>query len=364
MNAELHGAAREVLAVESLAGRLEGAFLADPVLGRIWRRHTSIVEACRSVSLEDIRVTETDVVLRAYENAATSAETARGIWMASAIKAVLDAPGSAGRMTPDTLARFYDFDETPDARSVPVAEAASLCAQIDAHVAAWRHVPVVAGLRAAADVRAATGGARPAAERLVMMWVDHGLRSGEARAGWILMPARALSDSGFRAWSPGTVKGARDLLAGQERVLSRDIGALALLRRWHDKAREVAATRHGRSCMPDLVEMLTDTPIVTAGAVSQRLGVTGRTGRNLIAAAVENGILAEVTRRQTYRAWATPVLAGAMESRVAGARSLPAAPQDARSQSETEAFAMLDKALAQADDLLDAIGKGRTRPGA
>ncbi|TFL15979.1 hypothetical protein, partial [Jannaschia formosa] len=94
-----------LLALETRAARLEGAFGADPELGLMWRAGAALTEACRSVALEDIHVTEGDVVLRAHEHGTAElgpAETARGVEAASDLLAVIAAPGDL-RTAPETV---------------------------------------------------------------------------------------------------------------------------------------------------------------------------------------------------------------------------------------------------------------------
>ncbi|MCA0922597.1 hypothetical protein LCM32_19690 [Pseudooceanicola nanhaiensis] len=56
--------------------------------------------------------------------------------------------------------------------------------------------------------------------------------------------------------------------------------------------------------MPDFLDLLLVRPILSAPTVVERLQVTPRGAQKLIEQAASHGMIANVTPRQTYRAWA------------------------------------------------------------
>lgn len=128
--------------------------------------------------------------------------------------------------------------------------------------------------------------------------------------------------------------------------------------------------------MRDLVRLLMSRPIVTGQIVAEELGVTPRGALNLIGEAAAAGLLEELTRRRSYRAWAISPVAARIRNRTVarGMRGRPgrsvAAEVDAEAEGtgpqgggraplqpdrsgEAAALAELDAALASADRLLE-----------
>lgn len=389
----------DLLAVESAAGRLEGAFLADAELGRMWRAQMALSETCRSVALEDIHLSEGALVLRPFEGRNSSLETARGVQHGLDLLRVVARPGDlradpAGVLTRCLRAGFAaDHAAEPAGQGAePVGQGAdwpdlaALARRIIADIDAAPG-PVLAAIRAAAHLRQATAAELPAAERLLFLCVDHAcrlpnLRSsqgedadeaaqllGQIRAAWVLMPSMALTAQGYRAWSPGSPRGMRDLLAGLRIETGRALGQVPILRRWRDRARQMASGRPGKSRLDELVTLSIHQPILTGRAIADALGVTDRTARNLVGHAVEAGVLAPITGRRSYRAWAPLPMAERLRQRSPHAeRPRPRRPDpadDLRAEQgwglegtgqgaaeETDALAELDAALAQADRIL------------
>ena len=385
-----------VLAIEVGAARIEGALLADPDLGRVWRAQAALTEACRSVGMEDINVQEGDLATRPLRVDVDEGETARGVWLAGEALRVLLSPGNL-LVDPDrTVRRCLRVGVRPDGSEGPMPEAEPEL--VSAVSAAVRDAPgpLVGALRAALTMRTMTMSASPSAERLLFTCADHAIRGGRAgremtdplpeglglTAGpgeprWILMPSTSLSTGGFRIWSPGTPSGLASLLDGMRDEVGRGLGALPSLRRWRDLALASGADRHGRSRMRDLVRLLMSRPIVTGQIVADELGITPRGALNLIGEAAASGLLEELTRRRSYRAWAVAPVASRIRLRTVarGLRGRPGRAAEAspdpvgdspdsveegpgpafvRDRSgEEAALAELDAALAAADRILD-----------
>lgn len=386
------GLLEDVLATESASGRLEGAFLGDPELGRMWRAQMALSETCRSVALEDIHLFEGDLVLRPFETRNTAFETARGAQHGTELLKVLSAPGDILSDPVATITRCMRAgsarDHAVDGAGDEWPDLDALAQQITAEIAAAPG-PTMAAIRAAAHLRAVTGSQLPAAERLLFTCVDHACRAphlrgaatdgadevapllAQLRAGWVLLPAMAMTAQGFRAWSPSSPRGIRDLLAGLRIETGRALGQLPVLRRWRDRARQVAADKPGKSHLDDLVTLAIHQPILTGRAIAETHGVTDRTARNLVDTAVDAGLFAPITGRRSYRAWAPLPMAERLRMRsTRGDRTPPvradpvaAAVPDAGEPRamrtggrvgprEAEALAELDEALARADQLL------------
>ncbi len=366
-----------ILRVEIAAARLEGAFAADPELGRLWRAGTALTEAVRSVGLEDIRLTEADLALRSYAQRITDPDAARGGWAAEGLLAVLAAPGVLFSDPEGVVARCLraGLRDQPDEEG-PSPDPAVLGPEIAA-AARSAPGPLLGALRGAVLLRRATGTRFPSAERLLFSAIDHawraerGQRTGDvmpegaeailaqARAAWILAPATALTGQGFRAWSPMREAGIAALLDGLGRETDRALGQLPLLRRWRGQARGVAAGKHGRSRLADAVDVLMRQPIVTGANLAAALGASPRTGRNLLAELEAEGLVASIVPRRTYRAWApTPLAAWILGDARAGAGGRPVraalAGQGGRlpDPGEGDALADLEAALDRADGIL------------
>lgn len=385
-----------VLAIEVGAARIEGALLADPDLGRVWRAQAALTEACRSVGMEDISVQEGDLATRPLRVDPDEGETARGIWLAGETLRVLLSPGDLIRDPERAIARCLRSGVRPEGSEGPMPAAdPDLVVAISA---AMRDAPgpLIGALRAALTMRTLTLSASPSAERLLFICADHAVRGGRAGreltdplpeglgliAGpgeprWVLLPATALTSGGFRIWSPGSPSGLASLLDGVRDEVGRGLGALPTLRRWRDQALASGADRHGKSRMRDLARLLMSRPIVTGQIVAEELGVTPRGALNLIGEAAEAGLLEELTRRRSYRAWAISPVAGRLRSRTVarGMRGRPGraalagadgegadlmtdqggarAPSPRDRSGEEEAIAELDAALAAADRILE-----------
>lgn len=382
-----------VLAIEVGAARIEGALLADPDLGRVWRAQAALTEACRTVGMEDINVVEGDLATRPLRATVDEGETARGVWLAGEALRVLLSPGDLKSDPDRVIGRCLRTGVRPEGSEGPMPEAEPEL--VTAIMAAIQDAPgpLIGALRAALILRTMTLSASPAAERLLFTCADHAVRDGRAgremtdplpeglglTAGpgeprWVLLPATALSSGGFRAWSPGSTSGLSGLLDGMRDEVGRGLGALPTLRHWRDTAVAAGTGRHGRSRLRDLVRLLMSRPIVTAQIVADKLGITPRGALNLIGEAGEAGLLEELTRRRSYRAWAISPMASRIRNRTVarGGRGRPGdgrsvtpkapmnatargreAPADRDRSGEEAALAELDAALAAADRILE-----------
>jgi len=385
-----------ILAIEVGAARIEGALLADPDLGRIWRVQAALTEACRSVGMEDIAVQEGDLATRPFRVDPDEGETARGVWLAGETLRVLLSPGNLITDPDRAVRRCLQAGVRPDRAEGPIPEAGpDLISAISAAIVDAPG-PLIGSLRAALTMRTMTMSASPSAERLLFSCADHairggrlgreitdplpeglGLTAGPGEPRWILMPATALSTGGFRVWSPGTPTGLASFLDGMRDEVGRGLGALPPLRRWRDLAVASCADRHGRSRMRDLIRLLVSRPIVTGPIVADELGITPRGALNLIGEAEATGLIEELTRRRSYRAWAVSPMAARVRHRsvARGVRgrpgrsperpgvpveeyaewdlSPPSAPVLRDRSGEGAAFEELDAALAAADRILE-----------
>lgn len=387
------GLLESLLQTEVGAARLEGAFAADPDLGVTWRAQEALTEAVRSVGLEGVVVGEGDVALRSLDARAGASETARGAWLASEVFRLLRNPPDPFRDIESAVSRCVRAGANESGEVGP--EGVDI-EDLKPFVSPERS-PLISALRGAVAMRDLTFSANPAAERLFFMSLDSAARGGRAGrddvldpgiletgfsfgrgANWVLMPSAALSSDGFRPWSPGSPKGLRDLLSGLESQVGRGLGALPGLRRWRSRAVSASGARHGKSRFQDLVRVLMERPIVSAPAVAELIGVTSRTGLNLLKEAEEAGVVKLVTPRRSYRAWAATPMAERVRGRVTapGKRGpVPVAdaetgfPEQDRTASpprtsqetrgEAEALEELDAAMAAADRVLSRIGKKR-----
>ena len=318
-----------ILAVETRAARIEGIFAADPTLARMWRGQVALTEACRSVGLEDIHVFEGDVIHRHLENRLTDAEGARGAVSVAELLRVIVGPGDLIQDTARVVERCRRAAVSIEAEDASV-DLAKLVRILPAELRA-APTPVLGALRAATLFRIETQSSMPSVDRLIFMAAEHALRSGGSgapleqlppeallsrmNASWIVTPSIALTQSRFRAWSPGTGQGFDDLLDGMSRDLDRTLGAMPVLRRWREEARATASGKHGKSRLRDLVELAMYEPILTSKHLRNILGVSERASLYLMQEAEDAGILTLITPRKSYRVWAQPQMAQLLRMR-------------------------------------------------
>lgn len=373
-----------ILAIEVGAARIEGAFLADPELGLIWRAQAALTEACRSVSLEDINIREGDVATRPLREAADDFETSRGAWFVGELLRVMLSPGDILRDPERSVRRAMRAGLRPEGTEPGIGEGDAEIYTAVARSLEEAPGPLLGALRASLTLRHRTMSASPSAERLLFMSADHAFRNGragrelsdalpeglgltasEGAPQWILLPATSLTTGGFRIWSPGSSSGLVTLLDALRLETGRGLGALPVLRRWRASAQRLAAGKRGGSRMRDLAHLVAQRPILTGQIVSDRLSITGRAALNLLNEATQEGVLREITRRRSYRAWASAPMAERLEGRTSRPkasfhRNLDdrpdppdwEAPTLRDRSSEERALEELDAALGAADEIL------------
>lgn len=317
-----------ILAIEVAGARLEGIFLADPELGRIWRAQASLTEACRSVSLEDLPVKERDVATRPLIRGASTEGIARGIWSADELLKVMLSPGDAQSDMERAVRRAMRAGVRPEGTEEIIGEGDDAIYRAVAAALASAPAPLVGALRASLTLRMNTGSISPSAERLLFMICDHAMRGGRAgreiadplpeglglgaaigAPAWIFLPSTGLTTDGFKIWSPGSATGLDHLLTGLEREVSRAVGVVPILRRWRQEARSLAESKRGDARTMDVIRLLVDQPILTAAMVSTALGMTQRRALNILNEVAELGLAGELTYRRSHRAWAIGPLA-------------------------------------------------------
>lgn len=378
----------DLIALEATAGRIEGIFSARPDLARLWRGQAALLEASRTVAMEDIHIHEGDLILRLVENEATSAENARGVSAARDALRVLRAPGDLvsdpARVIRRAARASVQMQEGGGVPELTDEDCASITRAMQAGAA-----PFLSALRAAVRFRRITEGWSPSVDRLVFLAAEHSLRGMEARpwgprvpddpfglgmlsgmtARWTYLPATALTQGGFRSWSPMQASGVHSLIDGLRAEQSRTLGAIPILERWVNEATAYAAAKHGKSRLRDLVTLATYCPVLTVAMIRDGLGLKQRAAFNLVDEAEAAGILRRITARKTYRVWAVPSLADRVRTRplrpTGSARVREVAQEEASVDTlaalhDPEATAAreeallsdLDAALARIDDVL------------
>ncbi len=303
-----------VFRIEILAARLEGALRADADLAALWRGQAGVREACASAWLEDLPVTPTDVLCRNFRDGLGDPDRDRSALAAASLLRVLHSPGPLEAEPDGVLSRLW---------ALSVGEGGAPFGAED-HTAirdALRSAqsPILGALAVARLVNRASEGRAPSAERLAFVAADHALRGsgrfmlGEGaphdliaapRGAWVVQPALALTENGFRLWSVTRPERVADLLSGLSRTFQSGLGALPMLRRWLDHARAVKAAAHGAARLPDLIDLALLRPILNGASVTRHLKVTPRGAQKLIDQAVTHQLLVKITPRATYRAWA------------------------------------------------------------
>ncbi|MBM9595076.1 helix-turn-helix domain-containing protein [Roseitranquillus sediminis] len=365
-----------LLRAEVAAARIEALTLAEPETGRLWRTEAAFAEAVRSVALEDVRLSESEIVMRLAMNR-TEEIDARGAELAGQILDVLRAPGD---VLGDPVAAIRRIERA----AAPIGVAPDTTERLgDAELQAlatglgdWLEMPVAAGLRAAADYARRSGRRSPAAERLVFMAVESAARAqlaGQGRAPlrdgdllapvaahWVVTPSVALTRRGFRLWSPLREAGVADLLALAAESLAWDLGQLGRLRRDVARIRAAGQGRHGRSRMAEMARFVLARPIFTSALVADELGVTRRTALNLIAELEGQSLIRNLLPRRAARFWATTSLADRLRVRPAPRAACPPVPSRdgdgpeavAAENFSPETLTELDRAVAEADRIL------------
>jgi hypothetical protein len=144
--------------------------------------------------------------------------------------------------------------------------------------------------------------------------IGHPIEGAEHRIDthWVLTPSLALSQNGFRAWSPISRSGWSDLITRLDKTLEREVGRLAQVNAWADRLAKFRGPTK-RSLMGSFAQVIKISPIVSTSSVAHALGSTDRAALKLITAAQEAHLLTPLTRRRAYRIWAAPPLADLLQ---------------------------------------------------
>ncbi|MCW3784449.1 helix-turn-helix domain-containing protein [Defluviimonas salinarum] len=397
----------DLLRAEISAARIEAVLRAEPEIGRLWRTEAAFGEAVRSVGLEDVRLSEGDLVARLTLNELQPGDP-RGLELAAAILRVLRLPG-------DFLGDPVGCLRRIEAAAAPVGASRDMpdilddaeVLQIAAEAQGLAEMPVAAAIRAAASYAIRSNRQSPAAERLLFVAVEGSARgrsfgeTGEAAprdrddlsplasplsAAWIVTPSTALSRLGFRIWSPLRHGSVGDLAKAIAESLAWDMGQLGMLRHHVARIRAMGEGRHGRSRAADMATFVLSQPVFSSAMAAAAIGITRRAALNLIAEMEGAGVIRLVTPRRAARLWATASLADRLRTRSlrAAAPRTPAraaagqgASPEARGEVHEEipirqralaeenregmerAMADLDRALAEADEILRGLPSRR-----
>lgn len=397
----------DILDIEVAAARIEAVLNHDPSIGRLWRAESAIVEAVRSVGLEDIRIRESDLLMRMSENATVDID-ARGVESAYATLRGLNRAGAtrdpAGLILSIETQVMAEIDQTYGAVSLTRAELDEILALGRAPCLS----PLIGALRSSARYALITERQSPMLERLVFSIVEAGLRSAPEdtpdredisdnqdqddvyldqlmepapTGGWIMLPATALTTNGFSLWQPTSLEGVERLVAGLRHSLAREIGRIGPIRAWLEKADHLSGTYRKGSRFPDLVTAITRRPLITSARLTHDIGVAPRTATNLLNEAVAHGLLVELKMRRYARIWSTPGLATLLTDgarpRHAAQPVTPSGPaatisdlkdtigpeapdrQPAPAKDMEEAYSEFDALMAEADEMLAKIGATR-----
>lgn len=345
LSAPLAPLVEKLIGLEVRAARLEALLDVEPDLGRIWRSGMALLECSKSTSLEDIAVFEGDVALRDRHTRPLSAEASRGVSITGDLISSLEStnPFSIGLEQDDLVRRLTRLWRAGRVSNAPVGGYEGLR---DVHVEEAEAdpdpdfacilpeirrtfvepvTPVLAGLDMVVAFRSCLAEPAPASERLIFLLGDEAARASSFRhksitgpepiRRWCLCPSLALGGSGFKIWSPVTLKGLDDLLEGLNREAGRGLGAIPILRSWIHSLNDASKGAHGRSRYPDFLKALPDLPILDIDMVAARLDITWHGARNLVNKAESEGLIRPVTGRRSWRAWACPWMADILRSR-------------------------------------------------
>ncbi|MBW3243501.1 hypothetical protein KUV57_12580 [Epibacterium sp. DP7N7-1] len=368
-----------ILGAEVRAARIEGHLATDPVIAAQWRAEAAVAESVASIGLEDIRVSETDLLMRVSENPEIHADV-RAVEDALSALRFLRSPGDPGDEPKTVLERI--------ARLAARAETDEPLPDMDLELQnVFQHckgrAPILEAIRASASYAALTERRSPVGERLVFVAAEHLSRGrvvgssshaarqddplrglgGRVDASWVVLPSLALTRMKFRIWSPLNPQSVRDFLRGVSGILDQELGRLIAIRSWHQQANEIAHSAHGRSRLPDAISAFGVEPILTSAALAERIGVTPRGALNLLDKMVSSGLLVELTRRRSARIWSTPGLAALLAKRVTPSigRSSSKFGQEAKpgpgthSDVSGEGRAAVERALTEFDAVLEKV---------
>ena len=370
----------DLLGAEIASARIEAALDADRTLAVLWRSEAAIVEAAASIGLEDVRISERDLLLRVASNGASGVE-ARAVEDALDVLRFLRAPGNALEDPLELCARVWRLSRRGDQGAVDAGEAMQLSENeaVEIFAQCRGRAPVLEAILAARRYALLTERASPVGERMIFSAAEQASRArggGMPRAGadedilrglggrisarWVALPATAMSSGRFHIWSPSGAQGVRNILSALAGHQHRELGRLIPARAWIEKMRGVGQGRHGRSRLADAAGSFGLEPLQTSGRLADLLGITQRGAINLLEALMAEGLVCELTHRRAARIWATPMLAarlGAMPVRRTHPAGRPGSPGPGKGRGPDEADAAaamedFDKIMGEADALL------------
>ena len=367
------------LDAEVIAARTEGHLMAQPELSGLWHAEVAISEAVASVGMEDVRISEGDILSRIAENRTDTAE-ARALEDALRLYKILRRPGQF----PDDLGALARRIGTffPEGQ-------VSVDLMTKVFEGCVGRAPVMEALRATAIFGAGTGFRAPMAERAVFMIADHIARraaahdvryrddlrglSGPVQAYWVAAPSIALTRSRFALWRPQTEFGVEAILEHLATSMHSDLGKLISLRTWLDIKETMRAEERKSSRAGEAADLFGINPVMTSDYLATSIGVTPRGALGILDRLVEYGLVVEVTRRRSARIWATPGLAALLAQRAermpreGGGRAQDVSREgeeagfaqrsDMRDANLDDAFAEMDAALATFDAIMERIQK-------
>jgi len=387
-----------LLNLEAQSARVSAQLDARPELGSLWRRLVAISEASANLSMEDIPVPEQDILMPELDSAMITGDP-QSARIASDIHNFLLRPGRIFEEPYEVFDRARDagrltsiVDEDKGGRVARLSyeeEIAWSAAKNDFELLVRKvlrgDAPILFRLIAFAGALTQILPERvPITERLLFMSAESALRREDClsdrmigfrtrekdmrlTAQWTMTPALALSRSGFRAWSPASEMGSKDLSERLLRALKFNVGRLGQLHSWMIGL-EAFKGKHGKSRRQDLAKLILTCPIISADIAADRLGMHPRSVRGLIEDAVADGHLNLMTQRRNYRLFAIPALGEMIRERPAfrAPRKIiqPAKPdaeeyhpmkghnRPGNEEAISSAAEELDRAMAKADQIL------------
>jgi len=373
-----------LLGAEVSSARIEAALDADPVVADLWRSEAAVTEAASSIGLEDVRISEHDLLLRVASNGAAGID-ARAVEDALDVLRFLRAPGDALHDPEGVAERIARLSRRAGSGPGEAGEAMILSpAEARESFAFCRgRAPIFEAVMAARHYALLTDRASPVAERMIFVAAEQAARAGQGvvrahqedvlrglggriSARWVALPSIALTSRSFRIWSPSGARGLRNILEAIGDHQSREIGRLITVRAWVGRMREAGQGRHGRSRLRDAAFAFGSEPVLTSARLADLIGVTQRGAINLLDQLVQGNLVHEITRRRAARIWSTPMLAERLAGR-APARQTVAEPErkpGSRAQDLAEvdidaAMAEFDKTMNEADAILERVSNWR-----
>lgn len=322
--------------------RLEALLAAHPGPALHWRTHAALIEATRSVEMNDETLDAGTLMLALmgqqtalFRSDTVALRQAKSIWRsicAPLSEDDLALAGAAGVSSGGLVTIIDDqvFTDRPD-------EPEDFQWAIEAlkKLGTAKSLPLLGRLAIVPTVlRLAVGMPTPIAERLWMVLADHQWRrpapifdvaSDEPRADdisarpmlqapvdakWLVMPASIMNATGFGIWSLNDPRFQTQFMERAAAWLARECDHLISLVRWSigplaefsDKGRSTSK----RGQLAALIERM---PVLDARFVAAQIGVDERSARRILHDAEGAGVLEEVSGRHHYRYWMTPSMA-------------------------------------------------------